>query len=268
MNTTTDKLDNSKPFELSGVNFDLETLPCGISTFYDNEKNKFIDGFIHNEREFTISQLVDECPELDSRVFSESGDTFTTCILLYKVKCLFFFLGWMKDTKILLLKNLKSYPLKEALVKYLDDISSAGLEPQLVLTAVGRYTRKAQTRDQTYEGLNLTLSEIDELESIREARRLVNLKYENLIVTDEYKLGTDSYKDSVLKQRQRDLKKCSSVLFDIVTLSTQYLTSSERIRLKLDKSLSIDEMLLALKRSQLDKFRNDPLSYTLPKSES
>ncbi|GFM95175.1 hypothetical protein MMARV_C048P2 [viral metagenome] len=255
-------------FEFSRDSVPFHKIPFGASYLYNSDLKQLSGELLDKNKEDAISSLILDCPELPKEVYKLEGDEFKISVLLYKIRVLCFFLGYIEAHISHCDYLVHKFGMRRGLSDFINDLSGAGFEPQIILSATSEIVRKFQSKYQTYEDLDLTLDEIDSLEKIRERRRLINSHFTVLFNEDKYKLGSESFKLQCQKDREKALEQASSILFKIVTLGVQYLNSSHRLSLKLDRSLRVDEVLKLFRASEIRRFKENPSSYSLPKRVS
>lgn len=261
------KSTNSVPFELSFDNIDFSILEFGSSPLYDST-NSMLKISKHNDPDENSKIIMKFTPEISPGVYSLSGDSFAKAVGLYKFKVLCFHLGYLKDYLPVFKEHLSTFGIIKGSNECFTELSGVGFEPQIILSSTSKLISKFQTKFQTFVGLDLTLVEIDELEAVRERRRILNVKYTSFLSSDKYSHLSEKEKMDVLNQRDNDLDTATSTLFRICTLGPQYLSSSARLNLKLKPGTKLDDLLQALRKSEIQKFRSLKENYKFPKSVS
>lgn len=258
-------LSRNLPFELQSDEFDVFALPRGKSVLYDSTTGTLKVPSTLKDRAQFIELLLSEIPSCDEKVFDSTQVDYKVASLLYRVKALVFFLGYLDKSFPKLQDFVKRLGLTEGLDAYINFISGLGDECQIILTACSLALQKFQAKFQTFSGLDLSFEEIDLLNKVSEQRRLINNEYETKINSKEYSEFSEKQRFSTLIERDKRLSDVTPIIYHIVRMGVSYLTSRERLDLKLNPDLDLKTLLVTLRKSELIKFRDDPLNYSLPK---
>lgn len=220
------------------------------------------------DRQEMISSLIFSVPDLSNKTFTYSLDEFRIRVMAYRIRVLLFYCGYLLHYVPVINEYTSKFGFIDGFERAFSDISGFGFEPQLVILLSNQLMQKFQSKYQTFKGLDLSFDEISQIESDADTRRKISKKYAALILSDDYLKLSEREQESIRSENLHELDKNTSVLYKIVHMGAQYLSSSARMHAKISGGKSLDVAIELLRRSELAKFRENQDKYTLPIRDS
>lgn len=234
------------------------------------------DGTLNIDENVDISEQIDDISKLIPDPPDLSGIEIESILVrkdirtAFEVETIRHVLGFTKDFIDNKLAKGDSY------LEVKQDLTELGKDVEIILSAVARKFMIQQISEQQWGKYALRYGEVIKLESVASLRREINVRRANWELSKEYSVASKELKATKEEAFDNELRSVTDVLWKILHMGSNYLTPSERLNIKIatqnlskkERQAYVDEELIGLRRSFLDKWRIQGSKFVMPRTKS